>query len=290
MRITFLGTSAGEGYPGFWCECPNCTYAREKGGRNLRGNTCTLIDEDLLVDMNTHFFEIAPRMNISVKKIKTLLVTHPHKDHFAPQWLLQRAMPREWIGLPEEELHKRVSPCFTDLPVMQIYGNSFVRRAMEATEGLIERLEECRLEFHEIRDGVEERCGDVRFIPLRSQHTNQRGFAHSYIIYRDGKCLLYASDTGGYDEDMMEILLAQKYDGVIVENTFGLGARIDGHMNLEKNRELLEKLNRAGVWKNGQNMHLTHICPHWAPPHDIYAPMLEKEGLKVAYDGKVIEL
>lgn len=290
MRVTFLGTSAGEGYPGFWCECPNCTYAREKGGWNIRGNTCTMIDDDMLVDMNTHFFEIAPKMKISVKKLKLLLVTHPHKDHFAPQWLTQRGMPREWIGLPEEELHKRVCANFTDLPVMHIYGNSFVRKAMEEVDGLMNRTEECRIEFHEIRDGVEETCGDTRFIPVRSQHTNQRGFAHSYIIHRGGKTLLYASDTGGYDEDMMEIVLSHKYDCVIMENTFGLGARIDGHMNLDKNREMLKRFNKAGVWKNGINFHLTHICPHWAPPHDVYAPMLEKEGLMVAYDGKAIEV
>ena len=50
MKILFLGTSAGESYPGVWCACPNCAYARARGGRNLRMNTGTMIDDDVLLD------------------------------------------------------------------------------------------------------------------------------------------------------------------------------------------------------------------------------------------------
>ena len=53
MKITFLGTSAGESYPAVWCDCENCTYARAHGGRNLRMNTGTMIDSDTLLDMNS---------------------------------------------------------------------------------------------------------------------------------------------------------------------------------------------------------------------------------------------
>mgnify|MGYP002244409905 CR=1 FL=1 len=33
MKLTFLGTGAGETYPGYWCECPHCTYARKHRGK-----------------------------------------------------------------------------------------------------------------------------------------------------------------------------------------------------------------------------------------------------------------
>ena len=33
MKLTFLGTGAGEGYPGLWCKCPHCDYARKHGER-----------------------------------------------------------------------------------------------------------------------------------------------------------------------------------------------------------------------------------------------------------------
>lgn len=60
MKLTLLGTGAGEGYPGFWCECTNCTEARKLGGKNIRGNGCAMLDQDVLIDMNEHFFEWCP--------------------------------------------------------------------------------------------------------------------------------------------------------------------------------------------------------------------------------------
>ena len=51
MKLTFLGTGAGETYPGYWCECPHCTYARKHRGKNLRTNSSMVIDEELLIDI-----------------------------------------------------------------------------------------------------------------------------------------------------------------------------------------------------------------------------------------------
>ncbi len=56
MKLTFLGTGAGETYPGYWCECPHCTYARKHRGKNLRTNSSMVIDEELLIDMRTIVF------------------------------------------------------------------------------------------------------------------------------------------------------------------------------------------------------------------------------------------
>ena len=37
-------------------------------------------------------------------------------------------------------------------------------------------------------------------------------------------------------------------------------------------------------------MFLTHMSPHWTPPHDLYAPMMAEEGFTVAYDGMIAEI
>ena len=36
MYLRFLGTSAGELYPGLWCRCRNCRSARTGGAHDLR--------------------------------------------------------------------------------------------------------------------------------------------------------------------------------------------------------------------------------------------------------------
>lgn len=290
VKVTFIGTGAGEGYPGMWCECPNCTRARQLGGRNIRGNSCALIDGDLLIDMNAHFMSAAPRLGISPAGIRTLLVTHPHMDHFAPELLWTRAMAPELRGLSDEEMRAHISPTFTELPVLHIYGNEHVRSALYAAPNVMQQAERTRVAYHPIEDGVAQVAQDVTFIPIRARHTPVRGFSHNYIIERGGKALLYASDTGGYDADMLDIVLSHRYDCVIMEGTFGLGARSDDHMSLEKIREMRRLFDAHGVWKPGASFHLTHICPHWTPPHDEYAEMLKGEGIEVAYDGKVIEL
>ncbi|MBQ8973432.1 MAG: hypothetical protein IJ074_10195 [Clostridia bacterium] len=289
MKITFIGTSAGEGYPGVWCECPNCAKARKLGGRNIRGNSCALLDDDYLIDMNAHFASMAPRIGISPAKIRGLLVTHPHMDHFAPEFLEKRAMAPALRRLSWEEKCEKISPCFTELPMLHVYGNAHTRKALFAQNGVMEQFQNTMVTFHLIEDGVAQTQDDLTFIPVRSRHTSIPGFCHNYIIQRGGKTLLYASDTGGYDADMLDIVLSQKYDCIIMEGTFGLGATVDFHMSLKKNREMLRLFQEHGVWKHGQNFHLTHICPHWTPPHDEYAAMLKDEGIEVAYDGKIIE-
>lgn len=290
MRITFLGTGASEAYPGFWCECEHCVYARAHGGPNVRGNSSILIDDDLLIDMNAHSFEMFERLRISPARLRYLLVTHPHIDHFDPAKLLLRRTPEGVAQVDAGLLRGKLGPCFTDLPVLQIYGNDYVKEALYSVPELMDSAERCGVAYHPIVEAALQVCDTFSFISLRSQHGPHAGFAHSYIVERGGKRLLYASDTGGYDPDMLEKLLGQPYDCVIMEGTFGLGANDPSHMSLEKNREMLRLFAKHGAWKGEPRFYLTHICPHWSPPHDIYAPMVEKEGMLLAYDGQTITL
>lgn len=250
-----------------------------------------MLDRDVLIDMNEHFFEMTPRMDIHPSQIDTLLVTHPHRDHFTPVLLTQRAMPAECVGMSDEQLHSYISPCFTWLPEMHIYGNRFVEEAMRAVPGLMKSAQRCRFLFHRLEAGKEVRVKEnLSVLPLESIHTDVPGYAFNYILRRDGKTILYASDTGGYSPEMLEILLAQKYDCVVMEGTFGLGAECEGHMCLSKNIRMRDLLTERGCWAGEPKIHLTHICPHWAPPHDEYAAMVAEEGMELGYDGQSIEI
>lgn len=290
MKITLIGTGAGEGYPGFWCECPHCSTARVRGGRDTRGNSCAMIDENILIDMNAYFFSAAPRMGIEVSKIDTLLVTHSHHDHFDPYYLLQRSMPQEYSMLSDEEKHKKISPNFSPLPNMEIYGNKYVEQTINNFPSLNNDPSLFRINFHLIREGIEEHHKGLSFLPIRSQHSELYGFAHNYILKKDDKTILYASDTGGYDEDMIELILNHKYDCIIMEGTFGLGAEVEGHMCLKKNKAFRKQLELNGCLKPKSRFYLTHICPHWTPPYDEYSPIVAAEGMILGYDGLCIEI
>ena len=82
MRLFFLGTAAGEGYPSIFCECDNCREARARGGRNLRLRSALLVNDDLLLDMGPDLVAAAHRYNLRFSTIRTALITHAHGDHF----------------------------------------------------------------------------------------------------------------------------------------------------------------------------------------------------------------
>jgi len=296
MKITFLGTSAGESYPAIWCECPNCTYAREHGGKNLRMNTGTMLDQDVLLDLNSCTFYTAARLGISFKPVKTLLVTHPHGDHntIEPyEW--RRGILPEAVGLSFEERQERGlgGPAQMDLPMLNIYGNSLSKeKIVGGHPDYFDGSKNYQVAFHEIEFGKRYSADHLEFIPVKAFHGPVDGFANSFIIERDGKRLLYALDTGGFAEEDQAIIDAYSYDAVIMEGTFGLSKvkGVFGHQNMWKNIAFRDHLVEKDCITKDTPFYLTHLCPHWTPPYDIYAPMMAEKGFIVAYDGMQVEI
>lgn len=287
MKLTFLGTGAGETYPGYWCECPHCTYARKHRGKNLRTNSSMVIDEELLIDMGPSCFDNAARFGVNLSKLKTLLVTHPHEDHLYPQHLRWRNTDESLLPLTYVEKMRHGGPRFTDIPQLNIYGNSFV---METLRKSLDDMEELKINLHEIKEGKEEKTDGYRILPVRGNHGSQQGFSHSYIIQKDEKTLLYALDSGSYDEDQFALIQEYQYDAVIMEGTTGLNEQYGGHMCLMNNIRIRDRLKENKCLRENSRFLLTHLSPHWCPPHDWYESIVASEGLELAYDGLQIEV
>ncbi len=255
-------------------------------------NTGTMIDSDILLDMNSCGFYTAARLGVSLTGVTRLLVTHPHPDHLTIEPLAWRQEAAGAADAAADAQRAMISPRFTRLPMLTVYGNRFAREALaDAHPALFDGSARAQMRFQEIREGERVELDDLAFTPVRANHTPQRGFAHSYILERGGKTLLYALDTGGYDPDMLALILARRYDGVVMEGTFGLSRAPSGdHMNREKNAAFRNLLLERGCIGADTPFFLTHLCPHWTPPHDLYAPMMAKEGFTVAYDGMVAEI
>lgn len=302
MKLTFLGTSAGESYPAIWCDCENCTYARQHGGKNLRMNTGSMIDDDVLLDMNSCGFYTAARLGVSLTKVKHLIVTHPHSDHLTAEPLAWRRANPGVLDAQGEEKHKMVSPRFTPLPMLTVYGSLHTRRFLVDGHPDLFAPDKCA-QFKDIVEGEKVVTDDeLSFIPVAAIHggdgkgivydiKGSSNFAHSYIIERGGRKLLYALDTGGYVPEMMDLILSHRYDAVVMEGTFGLNNTPQtGHMNTEKNIAFRDLLMENGCISADTPFFLTHMAPHWTPPHDIYAPMMAEKGFIVAYDGLTVEI
>ncbi len=299
MNITFLGTAAAEMYPNAFCACPNCARALKAGGRNVRGNSAAMIDDDILIDLNASARYAAALNGLSLANVRRLLVTHAHEDHFEPVGLKCRCAPADGVP-PFDPESAQWSARFTALPSLTVYGNAFVKRVYD---GMFtpEKLAAARYDmaFSLVEEGVENALDDGFFVAVRANHGREKGFCFNYILRRDGKTLLYATDTGGYDKDQLDVLTRYRYDCVVLESTFGLGARDafagdlptgNGHMSLQKDIVMRDYLLKNGCIAADTTFMLTHLCPHYAPPHDEYADIVKEHGFLLAYDGMSMEI
>ena len=220
MRFTFLGTSAGEQYPGVFCRCENCERARALGGRNVRANSCAHLAPDCMIDFNNSAPLRALQFGVSLPAVEHLLITHPHGDHYAPGLLrLRRMKPGLSLPLSDEDRHgpDSISPRFCELPMLHVYGSEQVR------EGLRENGKDfdpqtLRLEMHSIGCYEEFAAGDMQCLSLKANHMpGAASPAMNYIIRRAGRTILYAMDTGWFFEETWERIRQFRYDLAVIE-------------------------------------------------------------------------
>ncbi len=299
MKLQFLGTSAGECYPALWCNCVYCRYAREHGGRNIRLNSCAVLDGDVLIDMGATCFSAALKFGVDLTKISSLFVTHNHQDHFFPQHLVWRSDPyhadQAAPDAPVTDVNAwrgAMGPRFSPIPFLHIYGHPTILEVMAAhpriqTETIAQKQ---KMDFTSLTAGQTITAGDMTVTAIRSNHGTP-GTVFNYIFQRGGKTLLYALDCGGYGEDMQALIKRFRFDCVVLEGTFGKHAvDFDFHMNQRGNLKMLAFFTDNGLWKDKPNMWLSHMAPHWTPPHDEYSKEMEQYGIGVAYDGMVLTI
>lgn len=294
MRFTFLGTSAGEQYPGVFCRCENCERARALGGRNVRANSCAHLAPDCMIDFNNSAPLRALQFGVSLPAVEHLLITHPHGDHYAPGLLrLRRMKPGLSLPLSDEDRHgpDSISPRFCELPMLHVYGSEQVR------EGLRENGKDfdpqtLRLEMHSIGYYEEFAAGDMQCLSLKANHMpGAASPAMNYIIRRAGRTILYAMDTGWFFEETWERIRQFRYDLAVIEGTFGFGREDPkAHMNLAAVERAHALFRSHDLLKDGALFCVSHICPHWTPPHDEIAPVMAEKGITMAYDGFSVEL
>jgi len=182
-----------------------------------------------------------------------------------------------------------VGPRFSPLHTLHIYGNrpvcDGVRQYVRGDEA------EWAVEINEMEAFNEREAGPMQIIPLRADHPDRDGHhGLNYIIHREGRTILYATDTGWFVPETYAEIAKRQYDLAVVEGTFGFGADCDGHMDFRKLAKVRQQFDRDGLLKPGAQFCATHIAPHFTPVHDEVAPMMADKGVTVAYDGMTIDL
>lgn len=290
----FLGTGDSKGYPCPNCHCEACEAARKLGGKAIKTRSDFLIDEYSVIDFGPDILHQTLNCNVMIDKIKNVFMTHSHFDHISISSLLllnegtgARSTPINFYG-PKDALE-----FVEDMARRNTYRSG-------TREGIYSysHLKYCPLDYFETVE-----TDGIRVTTLKSSHegwgVNELGF--NYIVEKDGKTLLYATDTGWYPDETWEFLKNSdfKFDYVIMENTYGKDPRniikpyAGGHLNTKNFFIMLDKLVECGNMTKDTHVYVTHVADAGREPYNELVDAMENNGtytdVQVAYDGQKLD-
>ncbi len=264
MRIQILGTAAAEGWPAVFCACDTCVRARAAGGRNHRSRSSIQIDDIYKIDLPPDTFHHVLCHGIDLSNLAHLFITHSHHDHFALSELVYTCPPFAH--------NLRHSP-------IQIYGNDTVTSALNSSFA----NSNLPINVNTLEAFVPVQAGELRFIPITAHH-NPKEHCLNYVIESDSARVLYASDTGEYEQPTLDFLSNIEFDLLIIECTQGtLPMPATSHMSFEAVLRLRDKIGPT------TRTIITHFSHNMGHLHEEMEAIANPEGVEVAYDGILLE-
>ena len=281
MKITFLGTGAASAYPLPFCQCAYCRTAREQKGKNLRRRSSVLINSDLLIDLGPDVFPSACAYGIDLTKVRFLLQTHAHSDHFDPGHLITRipeyagqGISRLNLAASRETLRKMGRRLCGEEPGVDLFDPKW--------------KEKLNLAVFPVSAGESIQLGTYHVTALDACHDESEQ-ALIYAVRQGGRELLYATDLCRLEAASWEILIGFSFDYVILDQTYGPGTTGGGHLNADQVVEIIAEMRSQGILKPNGESYATHLSHEGNPPHNELARFAASRGYQIAYDGLVLE-
>lgn len=277
MKVTFLGTGAAEGIPALFCNCEFCKGARKNG--EFRSRSQVLLNGELSIEFPPDVFYHASVLGADLSAIKYLLVTHSHMDHFYAHDFILRGY--------------KYARNMTS-PVLDIYGNAEVISVFgECTKRELRESVSENIRLHTVSAFEELEFGGWRVHTLLAKHSSQEPLL--YALEKDGKRVLYLTDTGRLPEEdylFLEQIGGKPFDLIVLDCTFLWGKAEEGarHMGLEENMRVLARLEKMGLVYGGTKKVITHFSHNSAPTQESLRRAEKTYGVISAYDGLSLEL
>jgi len=277
MKVKILGTAAATAMPLPFCRCPVCICARSGGGKDIRKRSSALINDDLLIDLSPDLSAMAAMHGADLSKIRYLLQTHSHSDHFDAGHLATRHVSYA----PQNQEHLTVMCSAATLEDM----NHWVRLNEPGLD--LHREDVCRdmaltvLTAEPFRPAE---LGDYIVTPLDSMH-DPRVEAFIYLIEQDGRKLLYATDLLCISEPVWKFLSAHVLDALIIDRTYGEGFNAGGHTDAGQVKAIAARMREAGVAHDRTLIFATHISHEGGAVHAELEAEACMHGYHIAYDG-----
>lgn len=280
MKLQFLGTGAAEGVPAVFCQCETCKEIRRRGEKEFHTRAQYLIDDVVGIDFPPDAYYHALRFGVDLSKMRHLLVTHSHMDHFYAHDFILRG-------------YKYTTA--TQLP-LTIYGNKEVvrvfeectRREMKAEVKKNFRLVEVE-PFHPFVFGEK---GEYVATALLAQHSANET-AYVYLIEKGDKTYLHLTDTGRLPLETIEYLQGylnakgKTVDFVTFDCTFlyRTAGEISRHMGLEDNLVTQRDFEKRNIVDGHTVYAITHFSHNNNPLSETLKKARKEYGYIPAFDG-----
>ena len=279
MKISFWGTGAAEGVPAMFCDCQNCKKIRDMGESEYRTRSQVVVDGELSVDFPPEAFSHSLKNGVLLSRIKYLLVTHSHMDHFYAHDFVLR-------GYKYASIEK--------VPCLEIYGNEEVGKVFsECTAREMKPEVAPNLHFNCVLPYTELFIGDYRVLTIPARHGKTEQ-ALLYYIEKGGKGYLHLYDTGIIDEAAAEFLAKRgaHADLVAFDCTFGpnAGGYESRHMGITDNMIVKDMLLSRGVIDENTQLVITHFSHNCNPTRKNLEELEKRYGVIAAYDGYTVEI
>lgn len=268
MKVCLLGTGAADGIPGLYRDDEISLEAKRHGGRDVRTRSAALIDDHIKIDLAPETALQLFRQGLNASDWSALVFTHSHDDHFAITEL-------QYFLYPFTELEYLEFPIFGNARVLELFAEKYPDWPMEVV--LTQSFEP----FRHL---------DTTITPIKAYHKLDED-AHNLLIERDGTCLLYATDTGIWQEETWEFLKSVQIDGLVIEATEGLlRTEYYGHLDLPSCIAVVERLREQGTIEPGKPVYTTHHSHRGGLTHAQLEQHLAPAGIRPGYDGLEFEI
>lgn len=275
VKITLLGTGANECIPAFNCVCPVCANAEKTRGKEIRQNSCALVEDSMgksiLIDMPPQITTLLTREKINSTSIDNILFTHRHEDHIlGARYLFQGSSQKGFVVENKTNLYMPQT-AFKAMSGKFLYNKASTELNMNTENYKIHFIESYKCYF----------IAEMTITPLDTNHLDE---SFGYMIKESkGKTAVYLLDAAReIPEKTVAILEQEQIDLIVVDCTFKKTNRTSCHLDIEGAIEL----NR--IIKPGR-MILSHIG-HQNLTHSELVSTMSPHNIEVGYDGKKILL
>lgn len=269
MKLHFLGSGASEGIPNPFCKCEICEKSRVEKGKNIRTRSALILDDTMQIDFPPEYSYQVMKENIDVTKVKNLLFTHTHPDHFNVGDLFSRM---EGYG------HHITHP-------LNVFGND---RAINGCLDVLPGYSKERFTFTRFIPFQTVEINGAKVTPLLANHAEWE-MCFVYFIEKNGKKVFYGHDSGWFPELTWKWLEGKKIDLTVLECTWGHtgNSTEDGHMSIETVLETQKKLLTDGIHTDDSQLIISHLSHNSGLMHDELVEVFKPNNIEVAYDGLI---